>query len=1650
MTDLDPTSFQRQLNHTLARFVATSSPVNEVRAPRLASMLRERISQLTFVKGPFVETLPDFEKGASLKGLFDAGILHPDWSGFAQNAGSVWQRPLHAHQQEALLRDENFLVATGTGSGKTESFLYPLINDILKEGDLDTPGVRAILVYPLNALANDQLHRIARLLFRDMGDPGITLGRYTGQVKSTATREQEESRLRETPSFVEAFGEDAEVPARWRLSRKEMRDNPPHILITNYAMLEHIALLPTNRPLLKNARLKWIVLDEIHTYTGAQAIEVAFLLRRLKAHLGIPDGQLRCVGTSASLDPARKGELADFAGRLFGEVFRGADAVITSVKKRHPALSANPHPSGLSPEDWRRAGELASIAREAARSGSALTPEAWNLEAKMLELEALRIDPEAPSLGDGLIARLAELREVVSLSGRLESGAIPIGMLAREVFPDAGEAATAALTGLIAVGVLAVSADAAVFPLLPARYHLVSRAPDRVGVSLEAGAPEQIGEVVVGAEFDSQNRPAFELHVCRNCGEAYLEAWETPNGLAPAAKSADRRILRLVTGGQAIEDEEDEEADGAEDAPVLSFDPLTGLARDGADASAVHLEDVALRTDPDDGKRYLDRCVACNHRPARFAEPITTVRPGDEALSAVAAQSLLEALPAKDLGTTPPMAGRGLLVFSDNRQDAAFFAPFFERTSREQAIRSAILAVVASQGTLDIDNLVSAVEHRLRRDGLRLYRPGVRPLLEKGQNQQLRLKALIAAELTVFGRGRLSLEGFGLVTITHQGMARSIAAVAKELPEALKPFAEAYTGYLFKAIRSHRAISDKESGMIDLTDESIWTWMANQQNRCITRDRNARATTALALVPTANRDNRFTDLLKKMAKARGTSISDVSCRDVLVGFWKSLEMPRSMTALHGVGRGLRLDCTFLVGPGAEVPLFQCESCGSRTQFDTAGVCQSMGCDGRLREIPAEARNQLPDRNFYVSRYVAHPLMGIAREHTAAIASDVRTDIEEEFKSGEINLLSCTTTMEMGVDLGDLEAVLCKNVPPSISNYQQRAGRAGRRAQVAPIVLTTARSGRFDRAVFDAFEAYLGLKPIVPYLTLDNAGFFQRHQVAVVLARFLDHRLANYDRPGAPRLKDVFAAVLDEPARQLFDADLEAWILATPKAFQEGAALGARLPAANQGIALGAQDLTAAFHTRIRDFADAIWGRWGLMQDAILALEEERAGLAMTESERFRKIDRALGALRIQQGLYLDQFLVEQLSRRAIIPTYSFPVHSVSLEVLNAPGQSKDTSFLELDRDGSIGITEYAPGSEVVAGGRVWVSDGISKRSKFTAEDAFIERARYRICRDCGSPQITVLGADPDPDCAQCGVPFAATVQTRNFIRPLGFLTSVVNGQGRDPGASRIRPPIADEARLLTEAPRIRYVPTDVPGVKTFHAPGSNRPDPELGRIITLNRGKHRGGFAWCRRCEHAEPVAAHGPENSWQNPRSRLRPHQNPRTGLDCDADLTHDLHPVDLAHVFETDVRALLFEAMPKRPDGLPLPVDEALERTMQEALRLAAIELLETDSRDIKALKQHLDGFLVIVFFDSVSGGAGYATRLGTEDGYRGRDLLLQARKILACKNPDCVTSCTACLNDYSNQNFWQDFTRRPALAWIEAMLLDGGVKIDPLWDK
>ena len=278
--------------------------------------------------------------------------------------------------------------------------------------------------------------------------------------------------------------------------------------------------------------------------------------------------------------------------------------------------------------------------------------------------------------------------------------------------------------------------------------------------------------------------------------------------------------------------------------------------------------------------------------------------------------------------------------------------------------------------------------------------------------------------------------------------------------------------FLLDLIRQSRAINTLEN--IDLTDESIWGEGLASADISWSLSRTHQSRRLRTLLSEPGRPNRPLWVLMDRL-----GIPDDQARDILSAFWEEATRPRHRLLLPG-GHGHVLNLAamrFAATPEGE--LRRCESCGASSQIDLGGACTAWRCTGRTVPVSAEERDEMRRRNHYLVRYEGQPLSGIAREHTAAISTTERSEIEERFRQGEINLLSCTTTMEMGVDLGELEAVFCRNVPPGIANYQQRAGRAGRRAQAAPVALMMARSGRYDQAQFNDLRGYLEALPPAP-------------------------------------------------------------------------------------------------------------------------------------------------------------------------------------------------------------------------------------------------------------------------------------------------------------------------------------------------------------------------------------------------------------------------------------------------------------------------------------------------------------------------------------------------------------------------------------------
>jgi len=531
MFETNPIELVNNLRETLKIYIPTTLPISR-RYPELQKAFVALVERKNLVEGPYVEGLPDFEKGGSLRMLLksEGGYLH---DGFANLPTDVLDRPLHLHQERALAEacknEKSLIVATGTGSGKTETFLFPIAQRLLTDPAPNMPGVRALLVYPMNALANDQLfYRIAPLFGCCLNTHKITFGRYTSQIHAHAARRDEEYKLKNNTKLMSILNHS--IPDNWLLTREEMLENPPKILITNYAMLEHLLLLPRNAPLFLHNALQCIVLDEIHTYSGAQATEVAYLLRKLKNRLKI-DYPIQVFGTSASLATGTGADkmLLSFVSDLFGEMVH---TVIRGKRIPHRRLSEELSTSfSLNEDDWIRVGAL--LQRLISENPRDLQPNHWNMNITNSEggkIPSLKSDKPFPQALEEVFRENAEIRAVAAMLH--EKAIIRFDDLAQRVFltGDNDQKKYEALSALMHLGMISRHEPES-FPLLPSRYHIAVNGIEGVSVKLSPNRKEGWSDIMPFRHFrDDKGAPYYPLLVCRRCGQPYVEGYASSSG----------------------------------------------------------------------------------------------------------------------------------------------------------------------------------------------------------------------------------------------------------------------------------------------------------------------------------------------------------------------------------------------------------------------------------------------------------------------------------------------------------------------------------------------------------------------------------------------------------------------------------------------------------------------------------------------------------------------------------------------------------------------------------------------------------------------------------------------------------------------------------------------------------------------------------------------------------------------------------------------------------------------------------------------------------------------------------------------------------------------------------------------------------------
>lgn len=1638
MKDANPIALIEDLKSVLQRYISTTLPISR-RYPKLAAEFRELLSQQTLVEGPYVEALPDFEKGETLDALLkrNGGFFH-DSLGIIPTA----RRKLHKHQQLALqyacIDRKSILVATGTGSGKTESFLYPIAEQLLSDPEPDKPGVRALLIYPMNALANDQLYyRIAPLFGKYLAKHGITFGRYTGQVKAKVKRDEEEARLLANHKLMGMLGNPDKIPANWRLTREEMLNDPPKVLITNYAMLEHLLLLPRNKRLFSANALRFIVLDEIHTYHGAQATEVAFLLRKLKNRLGV-ESPLQVFGTSASLSDGEDSDekLKAFAGNLFGETVH---EVVRGKRIVHERLS-EPAASefALSISEWYALG--GAVEETLKLHEEDRTAESWNfyLEEKGLNRSEL-VCEQGKLLTEFLEERFASNREVRRVAQFLDNGGIRGFVdLANLVFDSPLEQVTpdaryAALSAVIRVGMLARAKDEG-FPLLPGRYHMAVNSIEGVAV-LPSSDSEGWSKLMAARSYRDDDGQYYPMLTCRKCGQPYIEGYEAAGYLynrqqTDGESRGERRVFWLGSPVGYVEDEDDEvEATGPKEYQKFWLDAKTGqlVARDGA----ILLHAIQTQHDEQEKAWYVKKCPACGGSSSGAeAEVVTRMHPGNEALGSVVTQRVLEALPAGiiDNYDPRPAQGRNLLTFSDNRQDAAFFAPYFERTAIDVALRSAIRNVLKETGaSITAPQLAERIYQFWERDGQQaMLLDANGEICHDHQDVLAILLGAIGNEICTPGGRRNSVEALGVVSITYdEQRLRALTQKVKTFwPPSLQSddkTVSALIHILLENIRRERAISRFHN--VALSDEHVWGIYSGHRSFDI---EGGDETVRFKWIPAPNRNNRRSwYLVEQLGVPRDEAIL------FLRQFWEAMvKPPIALLERHMPGFGLNGDMIRFAN-GDKAALYICKSCGLMQQHVVGNKCTAFNCRGDVEEVTTDERDGLRGRNHYLASYeeTSHAPVR-AREHTASLSTDLREDIERRFADRKINLLSCTTTMEMGVDLGDLEAVVNLNVPPSIANYQQRTGRAGRRAQAAPFCVTVARNTNFDQAAVRHFPEYLASTPGTPFIHLDNEELFKRHQFSVLLSHLLRRRISELDI-NAPSLKHLFSELFTKDELKAFTEELLCWFEMPDgtAAFEEAEGLIELLPEAVRSNGARGNRLRNLFAGAMREFAEEICERFAKYTEKMV---EAAAASDFKKASYWQKM----------REDFMGQLLVDQLSMRGLIPTYSFPVHSLNLEVLTETKQNffGGQSDVVLSRDASLGISEYAPGSEIVANGRIWESAGLAHYPK-----AFMPERWYVACQECFHVDIGETPEEVPPACGNCGSTDGR--RKRRFIEPHGFVTSLAQRRGRDPGSNRRRVKAADEAKLIAAPRDDIFEDTGLPFLSSAFLSAKAGTDEGLrGSLFIANRGAYGEGYYRCGYCNYCEPIKAKkaqapvaGKPTSKGTSEAKLE-HIDPQTGLKCKNDKMSRMG-IDFAHRFDTDVRLFRFiQELPESesPDVDPRRFHERVARTLAEAFRLAVTNLLELYPGEVRAIYRlygRSGNRLEIVLYDGVPGGAGYCARIG-EPGYAFGSLVDKARMQLDC--PDgCGSGCRTCLCDYSNQRHWDGFERQAALAWLGRLL-------------
>jgi ATP-dependent helicase YprA (DUF1998 family)/serine/threonine protein kinase/very-short-patch-repair endonuclease len=1064
-----------------------------IRDDIIAKFLEDDLGSKSQWPDPFLSLNPSFESGGAVAEIVAAGLLAWECerifrTGKTEGAATPDGTPIRFHQHqraaiEAARTGDSFVLTTGTGSGKSLSYIVPVVDRVLRAraaGD-QAKRVRAIIVYPMNALVNSQdseLEKYLRHGYPKDREP-VTFARFTGQ-ESEATR-------------------------------NAIRDSPPDILLTNYVMLELMLTRPRDRSsLIRMASgLEFLIFDELHTYRGRQGADVAMLIRRVKDACAAPGVQ--CIGTSATMSSKgtvaqRRKDVADVATVIFG--------------------------TPVSPE--RVIGE--TLIRATAEESGAVTAERVLAPAAPAGYQDLVADPLASWIetkfgldrdDEGRLARRAPVT-VTEVAAELaaQTGTEP-GHCERALRRtlQAGSKARHPETGR---------------PLFAFRLHQFLSKGDTIYSTLEYETRRRLTRDYQVTLPDSGGKILLPLAFCRECGQEYLVVWR---------RTADGAVIYSPRRDALMSEEDKETAEGylyvSSDRP-WPRDRETAIAERRLPESWLEADDkrdrdivrpslaphvpMSVTVDAfghENGAgetveaafisgpfRFCLRCGVSYEqvRGSDFAKLATLTQEGRSSATTLTSMSIVRSLLAVPEDALDDDA-RKLLTFVDNRQDAALQAGHFNDYVEVTLVRGALYraardAVKGGAPGLRHSEIASSVAEAL---GLRLeeyaLHPGEDDDLAAFTRRALRRSVELRVYLDLDRGWRVTmpnLEGTGLLEIGYLGLKGVAAndglwrATHPALAQASPQTRERVATVLLDEMRRSQAI-DVECFRQEVFEQIQKEGAANLRPEWAIDDSDSRPTAMVVPGPGRAGSPRS----QVHMSGRGKLGRYLTQRGRRIGL-PSLTSGEAEEVIEDLLAVLSGDGAALLSKVSVKRRRQAALTGYQLRASVMLWKPGEGVHGAADPLSRTyADGEYPRASPYfvrLYREVASTLGGlVAAEHTAQVDPETREDREKKFGSGDLRLLYCSPTMELGVDIRGLNAVSMRNAPPTPANYAQRSGRAGRSGQPALVTTYCATGNSHDQYYFRNRAAMVAGTVAPPRLDLLNEDLLRSHVHAIWLA-----------------------------------------------------------------------------------------------------------------------------------------------------------------------------------------------------------------------------------------------------------------------------------------------------------------------------------------------------------------------------------------------------------------------------------------------------------------------------------------------------------------------------------------------------------------------